>query len=133
MKHNTHSKGFTLIELMIVIVIIGLLSAIAIPSYRDFVVRSNRADAKVALTEMANLQEKFYSEFGTYGDDPDDLNYPVAIGDHYNVSIRNATATTYMLVAIPRPGTSQERDDDVCPELTLNNFGVRQPDVCWDR
>jgi len=133
MKIDMKSRGFTLIELMIVIVIIGLLAAIAIPSYRDFVVRSNRSEAKVALTEMANLQEKFYSEFGIYAEDVVDLNYPEDVGDHYIVSIEGVTTTTYTLVAVPVPDSGQERDDDACPRFTLNNLGVRLPQECWDK
>lgn len=133
MNDSRNAKGFTLIELMIVVAIIGLLAAIAIPSYRDFVVRSNRADAKIALAEVANLQEKYYSQFGTYADDLADLNFPEAVGDHYTVSVNNADATTYTLSAVPNAGSGQERDDTDCPEFTLDNFGNRNPAQCWSR
>lgn len=58
--------GFTLIELMIVVVIIGILTAIAYPSYRSYTVQTRRADAQIALTEIANRQEKFFSQCSQY-------------------------------------------------------------------
>jgi len=58
--------GFTLIELMITVVIIGILTAIAYPSYLKFMVQSNRTDGQIPLTKLAAAQEKFYSECGHY-------------------------------------------------------------------
>lgn len=58
--------GFTLIELMIVVVIIGILAAIAYPSYSKYMVQTRRSDAQIALTRMAAAQEKYFSDFGYY-------------------------------------------------------------------
>jgi type IV pilus assembly protein PilE len=60
------AAGFTLIELMIVVVIVGLLAAIAYPGYQQYVKRGRRADAKAALTEMAQFMERYYSENNSY-------------------------------------------------------------------
>jgi type IV pilus assembly protein PilE len=65
MKHMRFS-GFTLIELMIVVVIIGVLAAIAYPSYTKFTIQSRRSDAQIALTQAAALQEKYYSDCSYY-------------------------------------------------------------------
>lgn len=59
-------RGFTLIELMIAVVIIGILTAIAYPSYLKFMVQSNRTDGQIPLTRFAAAEEKFYSECGHY-------------------------------------------------------------------
>ena len=61
--------GVTLIELLIVIVVIGILAAIAVPSYRNYVLRAQRTDAMSALLRVAAAQEKFYLQNNTYADD----------------------------------------------------------------
>ena len=58
--------GFTLIEVMVVLVIIGILGAIAYPSYRRYTTETRRSDAHIALTQIANLQERFFTECNTY-------------------------------------------------------------------
>ncbi len=130
------SKGFTLIELMIVVAIIALLAAIAIPSYRDFVVRSNRTEAKVALTELANLLEKHYSEMGSYatdfGDDKaaGEVNYRDATDKYYELEI-DSDGSTYTLTATAL--NKQFDDDEDCQEITLSHLGVRTPAECWSK
>jgi len=63
---STRISGFTLIEVMIVVVIMSILAAIAYPSYTKYVTQSRRSDAHIALTRVAALQEKFYSDCGWY-------------------------------------------------------------------
>lgn len=69
-KHNTKSKslndGFTLLELMIVVVIIGIIAAIAYPSYRNYVTQTRRSDAQIALTEVANREEQYFIQCNAY-------------------------------------------------------------------
>ncbi len=60
------NKGFSLIELMIVLAIIGILSAIGYPSYDSYMKKSRRADGKIALQRMADRQERFYLQNNTY-------------------------------------------------------------------
>lgn len=106
--------GFTLIELMIVIVIVSILAGIAYPSYRNTVLKSRRSEAKIALMEIANLQERFFMENNSYSDDlvdysdtntTDDTDGPCRIsygtlnsgayyteGGYYSISINNNTA-----------------------------------------
>ena len=69
------SRGFSLIELMIAVVIVGAIAAFAIPAYQDSVRKSKRADAKTALSDAAARMEQFYLDRKTYTDDMTDLNY----------------------------------------------------------
>lgn len=124
------TKGFTLIELLIVIAIIGLLAAIAIPSYRSFIVRTNRAEAKIALTEIANLQERRFSDTGAYTTDLDDLPYPTTT-DNYTIDMEVANATGYTIRAQAAAG--QAADDAACATIRLNSLNVRSPEDCWTR
>jgi len=61
-------RGMTLMEIIVVVVIVGLLAAIAVPSYRQYVIRTQRTDATVALLRLATAQEKFYLQNNTYAD-----------------------------------------------------------------
>jgi type IV pilus assembly protein PilE len=68
-KKSSRSRGFSLIELAIVVVIIGILAAVAYPVYANQLIRSNRADAQQALMRMAQQAERFYTQQNSYGDD----------------------------------------------------------------
>lgn len=62
-----HMRGVTLMELMIVVVVVGILAAVAYPNYRDFAARAKRNEAKALLLEIAQNQERFYMQNNTYG------------------------------------------------------------------
>ena len=62
-----HQRGITLMELMIVVVIVGIMAAIAYPNYRDFAARAKRTEAKAILLEIAQNQERFYLQNSRYG------------------------------------------------------------------
>lgn len=68
MKAMQTQRGVTLIELVVVMIIVGILAAVAIPSYRDYVLRSQRSDAKDALLALATAQEKHYLQCNAYAD-----------------------------------------------------------------
>lgn len=139
--HAAPQRGFTLIELLIVVAVIAILTAIAVPMYRDFVVRSNRSDAIIALTELANLQEKHYSNEMAYTTTISDLNYPNTSPEGlYSLEITTNATVDYTLTA--RPVGQQLQDDDTCGEFTLNSFGQRSAEdsdgndtsqQCWNR
>lgn len=72
------SQGVTLIELLIVIVVVSIMAAIAIPSYNSFVLKSHRTEAKSALLDLASMEERYFSAQNIYSQNPQDLGYTIA-------------------------------------------------------
>ena len=128
------SYGVTLIELIIVMIIVGVLAAVAIPSYRNYVIRSNRADAKDALLALATAQEKHYLQCNSYATDIANAT-DCAAGDVQSTA--NSKNGWYALaVAAPNPATGftatataiagqNQFQDTACRSFTVSNFGVR--------
>lgn len=142
---KTRTKGFTLIELMIVIAILGILAAIAIPAYQDSVRKAKRADAQGALMGLANAMERYFTTNNTFlgaaagGADTGapaifSTQVPVDGGTaYYNLTISAATASSYTLTAT---ATGSQAGDTDCTTLTITNTGLRgatgaDTSVCW--
>lgn len=134
-------QGFTLIELVVVVLIVAILAAIAIPSYRKYVVRSHRVDAQRALTELAARQERFLYSNNQYADSVTALGGTSSMaGSYYSVSIAGTSSvgTTYTMVATATG--SQRRDDPQCQTLSLDQAGRQESTgttandpTCWGR
>lgn len=130
------ARGFSLMELMIVVAIVAILAAIAYPNYTDSVRRSNRSDGRAALMQAAQNLERYFTENNTYlnatiAEDPDTDIWATdtSTEGHYTLDFSVApTATTYTLRATAIG--SQALDTD-CPALTLTHMGVRSPPECW--
>ena len=125
---NRPSQGFTLIELMIVVVILGVIAAIAIPAYTNQIIQTRRADGTSALLNTAQQLERCFTRFGTY----DGCLADFTTGDgFYSVTIE-ADATSFTLNA--EPVGSQARDV-ACGTLILSHQGVRNQtgdgQRCW--
>ena len=129
-----NTKGFTLIELMIAVAIVGILAGIAYPSYQDSVRESRRADAKGALLGFVNAMERFFTVNNTYlgaGTTNNNTGAPTIFPDHspvdggtpyYNLTIADGvTANSYTLNAAPTGAQSTDK----CGTLTLTNTGAR--------
>ncbi len=148
MVNNRFSKGFTLIELMVVALVIGILAGIAYPSYIEQIRKSRRADANGALLGLANALERHATDNGTYlGAATGGANTgapaiyatqsPVDGGTaYYNLTISAATQTTFTIQATPT--TNGGQDEYKCGTLTLTNAGVKGVsggsatwDQCW--
>jgi len=116
--------GFTLLELMIVVIIIAILSAIAIPSYRKYAVRTHRLDAQRVLMDLAGRQERYFYSHNTYTDTLGDLSGTATMaGQYYSISIPSASSTDYTVTATA-VGT-QQKDDALCQSLSLDRAGIR--------
>jgi type IV pilus assembly protein PilE len=129
--HRQH--GVTLIELIVVMIIVGLLAAVAIPSYRSYVIRSQRADAKDALLALATAQEKFYLQCNTYATDI--ANAPDCVAGElqgtdaskngwYDLAIIVGNATSYTVSAVAAAGENQFQDE-ACRTFRVTDRGIR--------
>ena len=136
-------KGFSLIELLIAMAIMGILVAVAMPVYTNSVIRSNRAEAKNELMQVASEQERFFSSTNTYSTDATPLITPIVAGRDrtttnawYTISVAACAggAITNCFIATATPQGTQTAD--VCTTLTITNTGLRgatgsTADDCW--
>jgi type IV pilus assembly protein PilE len=133
-------KGFTMIEMMITVAIIGILAAIAYPSYMDSVRKSNRSEAKVELADVAQRLQRCFTTNGSYiaAGCPASAQVVVPAGivsrgrGFYRVTgVVAANTYTLTATAILAPQTADNKGTD-CTVMTLNNLGVQTPAAnCW--
>ena len=129
---KSRARGVTLIELMIVVIILSVLAAIAFPSYRSYVIRTNRSEATAALLNLRSNQERFYLQNNSYADTAELTTAPPAglgmsattEGGRYTLSIVDGDAVQFSAQAVPATGGGQT-EDDACQTFTINNLGVR--------
>lgn len=135
-------RGFTLTELMIVVVIVAILAAVGYPSYTSHVERSQRNDGRAALSRVANDLERFFATNGTYTTDATQTSMTISGGAAYSDNERykieilpgptGTIATSYRILAA---AYGAQAGDEECPTLTLDSTGTRTPDpatsACW--
>ena len=144
MIKNKSTAGFTIVEVLIVVAIVGVLAMIGYPSYQESVRKSQRKMANAALIEAAGRQEQYFVNNKQYASDLTNLGFPAngyyiskdgeetaasEAGSIYLVSISASTATTFTLQAVPQSGQTA----DTCGTLTYTNTGARTPTTagCW--
>jgi type IV pilus assembly protein PilE len=142
---SRHTRGFTLIELMIALVIVAILAGIAVPSYRNYVLRSHRVEATAALLKVAAAQEKFYLQNNTYTEnvgkvaglglstDDNTDNFATENG-WYKITVTDADTEAFSVKAEAQAKDGQT-DDIECLEFTLESSGKKTAsgDGCWKR
>jgi type IV pilus assembly protein PilE len=141
-------RGITLLELMVVVAIVGIISAIAYPSYTQFIVKSKRTASTAVLLQIAARQQQYFMDNKQYATDLSSLGFaassfminddgsPVSSGSGkrtYKITLYGATASAYTVQAIPELG--QASHDTDCGTMTLTNAGVKgqsgSGDNCW--
>ncbi len=129
---RARSRGVTLLELMAVVLIVGILGTIAVNSYRGYLLRTNRTEARMALLQVQANQEKFFLQNNRYADtaelslattaNPPGLGVPATTpSSYYTITLARPTTTTYMATATAING--QTKDAAACQTLTINEGG----------
>lgn len=123
-------SGFTLIEMMIVVVVVAILAVLVLPSYQGYVMKARRTDAKAALTTAAQSLERYATEnpgTGYTNATVSDTSGPTVVAKrttddgHYLLTVSGKTVTTFVLSATPQ----NSQLNDVCKTFTLNQRGER--------
>lgn len=147
MKRKLIPGGFTLIELMVTVTVVAILAAIAYPSYQSHMRQTRRSDAQIALVNIANLQERFFTQCSKYAtsltadrnctDLGLDLTTTTSPNGYYQLALINASTTSFTVSASPVV-TGPQAGDTECTAFTLTNAGVKNAtgsntSRCWRR
>jgi type IV pilus assembly protein PilE len=124
-------RGVTLMELLVVVGVLSILASIAVPSYRRYLIRTNRTEAKIALLQMQTAQEKFYMQNNSFtnnitGASPAGLGLPATTETgKYAIAVNvPADGQTFSATATPAVGGGQQ-DDAECAIFSINERGTR--------
>lgn len=139
---GTTQRGFSLMELMIVVVVIGILVAIALPAYQDSLTRGRREDGKAKMSEVAQKLERYYSEKLTFTSDLTKLGYATDVSvasdrGYYTITIAandgSTLASSFKITGTPTG--VQASKDTLCRKLYLTSDNVRTAEGtgnnCW--
>lgn len=128
--------GFTLIEVMIVVVIIAILASIAYPSYRNYVLRTNRAEGAAHIMRVLQAQERYHSQNMAYTTKLTtttltDLGIPTnSETGKYSISTMAACTNSTIERCVSVTATAASTDP-VCRNMTMTSRGVKSPEACW--
>ncbi len=129
------SFGFTIIEMLIVVAILSILAAIAIPTYTKYKIQARRADGQVALVEAAQKMERYFTRNNTFDD--------ASIGDSDGDLINSTSEKGYYALSFEGDGPdarsftikaeaqNEQAHDAECPVLRIDHLGRKEPEGCW--
>ena len=125
------SRGFTLIELMITVAVIGILAAVAYPAYLDQVRKARRAEAQAALLNISARQQQMLLDTRSYAADTTALNVsiPATVQQTYTITLTVGTGTVPTFTATATPAGAQAADK--CGILSITQTGTKSPTTCW--
>ncbi|WP_299179835.1 type IV pilin protein [uncultured Neptuniibacter sp.] len=135
-KVKSNENGFTLIEVMIVVAIVGIITLFAYPAYQDYVKEARRVDAQSLLLDAQLKQERYRSYNNTYSPSAASLaaaNLGLAASTYYNITTSGA-ANTYTVTATVIAGTPQADDTEggvACSPLEIDEANNQTPAACW--
>jgi type IV pilus assembly protein PilE len=133
-KRLNGARGFTLMEVIVVVTMLGILAAIAIPNYSEYIRRGHRSAAQAYLLDLASRQVQFYLDRRVFADNVAalNLNAPTEIANRYNVAIAVTAGppATFTITATPTGSQTGDR----CGNLTIDQTGARGAGAttgCW--
>ena len=146
-KRRLKMRGMTLIELLVVIGVLGILTSIAVPTYRKYLLRAQRSEAKIALLQLQTAQEKYYLQYNAYTDKVTTASTAEVPGlglpgtsetSKYDIKVTTlgAGGQSYTATASPHAGGGQTDDKD-CANFTITERGKRgvsgtsSTEYCW--
>lgn len=130
------NKGWTLLELLFVLLIIGIIATLAYPAYTQQLTITRRAEAHRLLLEAAAAQERRFALHFNYATELSELDYKRPDTKHYRLKLSHhhcqsmKTVSCYELTAQPEVDSPQKKDAP-CQKISINHLGQRAPKACW--